>query len=99
MTGSRKAFNDKSFLLKSTKVPRAILAFMKDFLSGIHSGLRRGFKDLPSSLARFSSSSLLFLLNCALDGFCLFIVYFVDVAWTHTPRAVGFIVQLITAGW
>src|SRR4029434_9377444 len=38
---------------------------MKVFLSGIHSWLRTGFKDLPFSLARFSSSSFLFFLNCA----------------------------------
>src|SRR4029434_9659683 len=64
----------------------AIHAFMKVFLSGIHSWLRTGFKDLPFSLAHFSSSSFLFFLNCAPDGFCLFIVSFVNVAWTHTLK-------------
>src|SRR4029434_7359343 len=85
VTGSRKTFNDKVHLFFLTPlVPGTIHAFMNVFLSGIHSRLRTGFKDLPFSLARFSSSSFLFFLNCAPDGFCIFIISFVEVAWTHT---------------
>src|SRR4029434_5667771 len=58
----------------------------KVFLSGIHSWLRIGFKDLPFSSARFSSSSFIFFLNCAPDGFCLFIISS-TLALTHSARA------------
>src|SRR4029434_106619 len=44
VTGSRKTFNDTSFLLNSTKVPRAIHAFVNVFLSGIHSRLEQDLR-------------------------------------------------------
>ena len=72
------------YLFFLTPLKWAIHAFMNVFLSGIQSRLRTGFKDLPFSLARFSSSSFLFFLNCSPDGFSLFIISFVEVAWTHT---------------
>src|SRR4029434_4086716 len=84
VTGSRKTFNDKVHLFFLTPLKcRGNSRIRERFLIWNSFQARTGFKDLPFSLARFSSSSFLFFINCAPDGFCLFIISFVDVAWTH----------------
>src|SRR4029434_2480708 len=61
---------------------------MNVFLSGINSRLRTGFKDLPFSLARFSSSSFLFFLNCAPDASLCWHVLTKDVGYVPLPFSI-----------
>src|SRR4029434_2770232 len=88
VTGSRKTFNDKVHLFFLTPLTPLVhnSRIRERFLIWNSFSVRTGFKDLPFSLACFFSSSFLFFLNCAQDGFCLFIVSFVDVPWRHTLK-------------
>src|SRR4029434_3726256 len=79
VTGSRKTFNDKVHIFFLTPLKWAIHAFVNVFLSGIHSRLEQ---DLRIYLSPWHVSLLLpfFSLNCAPDGFCLFIILFFKVS-------------------